>query len=379
MGGSKSPIDPTDSARWPAVTTAAECQGILVAYSGGADSTALLALLHAARVSERPPFSATGPLLAAVHIHHGLLPQADAWLVHAAAQCAAWKIPFFAERVVVDSALARAKGGEAAARVARYRAMAAVAERWGATLAETQEARWRDRPLRVAVALAHHRDDQVETFWFRLMRGAGVRGLTAMVPWAPFPASLRPGNQAKAAPAVECFLWRPLLGLTRAQLRVYLSARALSWVEDPSNCAYGTDPQGALRRNLLRAQVLPFLRTFWPGLDRLSVRTAALMGETQACLDDLALLDDAALADSTGGWRAAAFWALPPHRQRNLLRWAIVQAGHLPPSHARLTEALKQLAGAGRGGKGAQRQVALSGEIALATDRQRVWVIALQR
>jgi tRNA(Ile)-lysidine synthase len=343
----------------PASDLAAHCDGLLVAYSGGVDSTVLLGLLVAARNDGSPPFVSVRPALAAVHVHHGLLTEADGWAQHAKEQCAAWGVPCFVKRVRVDSDVVQAKGLEAAARAARYQAIADVARCWGDELRRDDPR----RPVRIAVVLAHHRDDQVETFWFRLLRGAGVRGLTAMAPWAPMPMQ-------KEDPSLILFLWRPLLALPKAWLIAYAQKQHLFWVEDPTNATYGEAESSRFRRNLLRQRLLPELRRFFPGVDRVTLRTIETMNETQRCLDDLAVQDDAALTHPAGGWHAQHFFALAAHRQHNLIRWAIHCQRKLPPPQARLIAALRQLASATT-----QRQVALTPAIALAADRERIWLM----
>ncbi len=358
MGALPSPLEANWLAGAPASSEAAKCDGLLVAYSGGVDSTVLLALLVAARRDSLPPFTSNRPALAAVHVHHGLLAEADSWVAHAAAQCAAWGVPCFIKRVRVDPAVAHTKGIEAAARVARYQAIADVARHWSETLCETD----RHRPVQIAVVVAHHRDDQVETFWFRLLRGAGVRGLSAMAPWSPLAM-----GKTDASPAL--FLWRPLLLLPKVALIAYAQTHQLPWVEDPTNASYVVAGKGEFRRNFLRQHLLPELRRFFPGVDRVTLRTIETMAEAQRCLDDLAATDDAALAHPAGGWYAKGFFTLATHRQHNLIRWAIYRQTGLPPPQARLAEALRQL-----GTATTLRQVALTPTIDLAADQKRIWL-----
>src|SRR5690606_16347607 len=96
------------------------------------------------------------------------------------------------------------------------------------------------------LALAHHRDDQVETLLLKLLRGAGAEGLGAMRPWRALAAG---------------WLWRPFLDLPRTALADYAQAAGLTWVDDPSN----TDQR--MDRNYLRHRVLPLLRERWPRSD----------------------------------------------------------------------------------------------------------------
>lgn len=378
MGDSSSlPNLRTSRFSWLAVDTAQrESDALLVAFSGGSDSTALLAALVAARKERVAPFAERPLPLAAAHIHHGLQPAADAWVTHCVAQCTAWQIPCFVRRVTVEEEAVGRLGLEAAARAARYRALAAIAQQWGEELFRCGVGRdAHDRPLRITIVTAHHRDDQVETFWFRLLRGSGVRGLTGMRSWERFPVvacgEMEGANPPGEGRRVVLSLWRPLLATAKGALTDALIAAGIPWVEDPTNEQIEAHAHRGWRRNLLRHQLLPELRRLWPGLDRVTVRTAALMMEAQACLTDLAALDDRAVAHPLGGWAREAFARLPDYRQRNLLRWAIHHDHHQPPPAERLSEALRQLTGA-RGRK--PRSFPLTPQVTLHADRDRLWV-----
>ena len=192
---------------------------IAVAFSGGLDSTALL---HA--LSQSPAARERG--LRAIHVDHGLHAQSADWAAHCRRICLACEVPLSVRRVKVerDSGL----GLEAAARRARYSAFADE-------LVDGE-----------MLAFAHHRDDQAETVLLKLLRGAGPEGLGAM-------RSLRPLGKAWA--------WRPLLAITREELRDHVSQSGLEWLDDPSN------EDCSLDRNYLRREVLPSLRSRWPQAD----------------------------------------------------------------------------------------------------------------
>ena len=254
-------------------------QPLLVGYSGGLDSTVLLHALAAV-----PAVRARG--LRALHVHHGLHAGADAWATHCERTCAALGVPLVVARVRVQG------GGEGAARTARHAAFAAhlVAGE--------------------VLALAHHRDDQAETFLLRALRGSGVDGLAAMRRWRPF---------------AQGWLWRPLLALPRAALHDYATRHGLRWIEDPSNA--GTAPD----RNFLRHAVLPLLRGRWPQAEAMFARSAALQAEAAGLLgmEDAALLAKAQPGtDGTLDLRALRDW--PPARRARVLRRWIDQLG-LPP------------------------------------------------
>lgn len=266
---------------------------VLVGFSGGLDSSVLLHWLAAA-----PGQRVAG--LRAVHIHHGLQAQADAWAAHCSAVCAAWGVPLQVVRVAV--ARDGGQGLEAAARHARRDAYAALLQH-GEQL-----------------ALGHHRDDQAETFLLRALRGSGVDGLAAMKPHAPF-----------AAGAV----WRPLLQVARSALLAYAREHALEWIEDPSNCVDEAD------RNFLRLQVMPLLRTRWPQADAAFARSAELSAQSQRLHEgaDQEALQRCAIAP--GVLDTARLQRQPRERRARLLRQWVRNCG-LPPLPAAGVEAIER-------------------------------------
>lgn len=256
---------------------------VFVAYSGGLDSTVLLHALAAMReVRERG--------LRAIHIHHGLSDQADAWTAQCERVCAALGVPLHVARVVVDR---RSKLGlEAAAREARQAALAAQMD---------------DGSL---LALAHHRDDQAETFLLRALRASGPDGLAAMRPLRPF---------------ANGWLWRPLLDVPREALRAYASTHALDFIDDPANETLAHD------RNFLRHKILPLLRERWPHADAALARSAALSAEAAALLaDDDAQILAQARTDDPRVLAIDPLRALPAARRARALRRWIAERG-LPP------------------------------------------------
>lgn len=256
---------------------------LVVGLSGGMDS---VVLLHA--LAMLPEARARG--LRAVHVHHGLHAEADGWLRHCEAACAALDVPLRSVRVEVPRD--GGEGLEAAARHARH----------GAFAAELGEGD--------VLALAHHRDDQAETFLLRALRGSGADGLGAMRAWRRF------GHG---------WLWRPLLGYPRARLLAYAQGHDLRWVEDPGN----RDPR--FDRNFLRQQVLPLLGERWPRALASLARSAELSGEAA----DLLANED---ADCLARLRTAdahvisrdGLQALPAARRARVLRRWVEELG-LPP------------------------------------------------
>lgn len=170
---------------------------------------------------------------------------------------------------------------------------------------------------------AHHLNDQAETLLLQLLRGAGPKGLAAM-------AGVQYRRGWRAAH------WRPLLGVTRADLLDYARAHQLVWVEDESN------QDTRYRRNALRLSVLPLLNMHFPGADVTLARAAGLQAEAAELLDDLARLD-AVRAISGDRLDCLGLNALSMPRARNLLRYFIEQHGHPLPNARQLHEALQQL------------------------------------
>jgi len=270
-----------------------------VGYSGGVDSTVLLHLLHRWRAAHPG-----APALSALHINHGLQSAAEAWQRHCEELCRSLRIPILPVAVHVPA------GGEAAARDARYRAFS--------------------RQLRpgAVLFLGHHLDDQVETFFLRLLRGAGVEGLAAM----PRRRALGDGE-----------LVRPLLDVSRGELEDYAARHRLAYVVDPSN------RNTAMDRNFLRLEVLPLLASRWPAYRQSVARASAHLARAALALDDVpatvhSVLGDPglpldAVVDGAGGSGA--------NRVRAWLR----ARGCRVPDHAPLAEFLRQLQEAGGDGR----------------------------
>ena len=261
-----------------------------IAFSGGLDSTVLLHLL--ATLSQHHAL----PALSAIHVHHGLQAAAEAWPDHCRSVCAALGVPLD----VVNVQVRPGASIERAAREARY----------GAFVAATHG--------NEVLLTAQHRDDQAETLLFRLLRGAGVRGLAAM----PRQRPLGLGH-----------LLRPLLEVSRAELETYATQQSLSWIDDPSN----DDHRYA--RNYLRQRVFPLLAGHWPQASATLARSAAHMGEAQGLLDDLARIDLAqAVTPDAFDWLGlqslvlAPLQALSPARQRNALSHWLAPLTLLPDS-----------------------------------------------
>ena len=265
---------------------------VTVAFSGGLDSTVLLATLCRIQLPGR---------IRAAHVDHGLHPRSAEWAEHCARVAADHGVELVGVRVAVDRE--SGEGLEAAAREARYGALRdlLVPGEWLLT--------------------AHHADDQLETVLLRMLRGTGIRGLRGIIGFG----QLDPG-----------WLGRPLLGFTREELRAEADARGLTWIDDPSNLEPRHD------RNYLRLRVLPALRERWPAVAQQAERLAEQASEAEQLLEAVAAEDARALA---APWHVprATLAALDQARQRNLLRHLLREMGLDTPSARKLDELRRAL------------------------------------
>jgi tRNA(Ile)-lysidine synthase len=261
-----------------------------LAFSGGLDSRVLLSVL----LEAKKHFNFD---LSAVHVHHGLSPNADAWAAFCVESCKSVDVLCQVFRVNVDKT--SGLGIEAAARQARYQALLAC------------EADF--------VVLAHHQDDQSETFLIQLLRGAGVKGLSAM-----------------AAFDLQRRLLRPLLNISRDELEAYAENAKLNWVEDESNQDIYFD------RNFIRHELSPILAQRFPSFKIALARSAGHMAETSSLLDELAILDAETCVQDTR-LNLVAIGQLSSARAKNLMRWWLASLGFVLPNKERLDEMLKQL------------------------------------
>ena len=271
---------------------------IAVAVSGGADSVALLHALVAAGVQPA----------GALTVHHGLSPDADAWVECVAGHAASLGVPHLVERI--EPVVARGRGIEEAARTARYDALDALAARCGADV----------------LALAHHADDMAETVLLQALRGAGPAGLAAMPTLQRTPVGWR---------------WRPLLEVPRAELAAYVARHGLRAMHDASN----DDVRFA--RNALRHRVMPAIGQHFPAYRRTLARLARLAAQAESMLDEVAHADLAAVMEPRAALgeplRRSRWLALSAPRRARVLRLWLAQAGLRAPSYARLAEMQRQL------------------------------------
>ncbi|MBV8210887.1 MAG: tRNA lysidine(34) synthetase TilS [Burkholderiaceae bacterium] len=282
---------------------------LLVAYSGGRDSTALLSIVRQLREARASGFSRPH----AVHVHHGLQREADSWVQHCERLCAQMDVPLTVRRVRVER---RGTGVEAAAREARYRVLEEVARELGAQI----------------VLTAHHLDDRLETFLLQWIRGAGPEGLSGM-------ARQREFDGAGAGIA----LLRPLLEVPRERIEEYVARKELAFVDDPSN----SDQR--LERNAVRLRVVPELARLRTGFRTAAARSIELLAEAAEVLRSVAREDLQVCArDAPASMlRIDRLAALPQARRVLVVREWLAQAGLPSPPRARLREALQQALHAG--------------------------------
>lgn len=267
---------------------------LAVGLSGGADSTALLTAC-----ARRWPGQ-----VHALHVHHGLQAAADDFEAHCLALCRRLDVPLHVRRV--DARHAAGQSPEDAARQARYTALEGL-------LLDIEP------PVR-SVAIAQHADDQIETILLALSRGAGVAGLAAM-----------PQTWHRAG-----WDWhRPLLQVSASDVREWLRAQDIAWIEDPSN----SDER--YTRNRIRRQLLPTLDAVFPQFRDTFARSADNAAQAAELLDELAQMDLACVGSPPD---IAQLRSLSRARQANVLRRWLRQSHATTPSSAQLGALLDQVA-----------------------------------
>jgi tRNA(Ile)-lysidine synthase len=296
---------------------------IAVAYSGGADSTALLLMC-----AEQYPGQ-----MQAIHIHHGLQAAADDFAAHCQASCDALKVPLHIVHVQARNAVGDSP--EDAARRARYGALSAKVLELNQALAQQNIAQAAIK----TIVIAQHADDQVETLLLALSRGAGLPGLAAM------PARWQRDGVEFA---------RPLLEVPAPEIRAWLAARGLrarhpgsanigeGWIEDPTN----QDVQ--FTRNRIRHTLMPALQATFPQFRETFARSARHAAQAQVLLAQVATEDIAKVGNPP---RIAVLQNLSAERQANALRYWLKTSHHVAPSAAQLDELQSQIAACTNRGK----------------------------
>lgn len=254
------------------------CKEAVVAFSGGADS---VALLHWLKYN-------TDIKLTAVHVNHQINTSSTDWELFCRDFCKDHDIRFFSAKANIDAS----KNLEANARDARYKILAEFPQRW--------------------VFTAHHADDQTETFFLKLLRGSGIQGLTGI------------REQQYMSSYNGMFLIRPLLCTTKSEIYVYLQDHGLEYVVDPSNSTIEQD------RNKFRNVIIPEIQKYFPSFNKSLIRSINAIRDANICLEELAQLDIDRTADLIDGefvFRIEDLKELFPHRIRNLILYILKDEG----------------------------------------------------
>jgi tRNA(Ile)-lysidine synthase len=266
-----------------------------IALSGGMDSVVLLHFLH-------KTFPALN--ISAIHVNHQLLPEAKDFEKHCKIICKQWKIPLKVVRVNIEKKPRESL--EAKARTARYDVFKKILKKDDILL------------------MAHHLDDQAETFLFQVLRGAGLKGASAM----PAISALGKG-----------FLVRPLLSFSRESLSNYARYHQLEWINDPSNIDTQFD------RNYLRHEIFPLLKSRWPEVSKIFARFSEHCAEQEKLLQQLAKTE---AATCQGKYLNTLYipklMAFSLTQQKNILRHFMQENNLRPPSEKILAEILNMCA-----------------------------------
>lgn len=255
----------------------------LIGLSGGVDSVVLLHLF-----AQQPHLN-----LRAVHIHHGLSPNADSWLAFCQQLCHRYNVPLISQKVHVQGD----SGLEANARNARYQAISQLIS-----------------PNEVFVT-AHHLDDQVETFFLALKRGSGIKGLSAMQAvsnWQNFA------------------IFRPLLSISKTSILHYAEQQKLQWINDESNADNRFD------RNFLRNQILPELNQRWSHFSQMVARSAQHCTDQQTLIEELLTEELSRRIGENQQLDITNFAQFSPLKQQQLVRLWLEKNGITMPSTAQL-------------------------------------------
>lgn len=271
-----------------------------VAFSGGADSTALLAACAAKWPGQ----------VVALHVNHGLQQAASDFELQCRRTCDALNVPLTIQKV--DASARPGQSPEDAARQARYKAFDALTPAISA------------RAAIKSIAIAQHADDQVETILLALSRGAGLAGLSAM-----------PGHWQRNG--VD--FYRPFLLVAGADLRVWLAEKSIGFVEDPTNADL------RYTRNRIRAKLLPELESAFPHFRDTLARSASHAAQAQGLLDELAATDFAVVANSEVRLPLIQrVQKLSLGRQANVIRFWLKSTHGVIPSSTQLDQLLHQIA-----------------------------------
>lgn len=266
---------------------------LLIAYSGGVDSSVLLHLL--ANINKNHH----ALNLSAIHINHNLSPNAKLWQTHCMQNGSRLGISCDCVSVTISRA-----GGESLennARLARYKAFAA-------TNAEV-------------IILAHHKNDQVETIFSQFLRGSDIHNLAAMQEFSWYKHKL---------------LWRPLLGIDKQAILAYAKEHNLNYIEDESNL----DSQ--YLRNFIRNELLPLIKNRDPHIDQKILTTGQNIARTLSLVDEITIEDLNNCLESPDIINLTKLKQLSSNRQNSMLNLFIKQHGFKLPSQKHLNEFIRQ-------------------------------------
>ncbi len=275
-------------------------QTLIVAFSGGRDSHVLLHALAQIQTQFNFNFNFN---LNAIHVNHGLQPNAPKWASHCVELCEQYRIPF--DVIELKLTIPPGESLEDIARQARYEA---VAQKIHANH---------------ILLTAHTQDDQAETFLLQSIRGAGPKGLAGVAAWKKL-------GQGKLA--------RPLLTVSRQSIALYAKKHKLQWIDDTSNSDL------RFRRNFLRHEVLPVLDSLHPNVARCLARSATHCQQTQDLLDTyLAQELDIIRGEAPNTLKIGPLAMLSPIKQQQIIRYWLGTLGFPLPSSKKLKELLLQM------------------------------------
>ena len=302
-------------------------KSMTVALSGGVDSVVLLHLLH--QLQKTHHFT-----LKASHVHHGLSKNADKWVKFCEKLCTKLSVPLDVHYIKLPQK--KSLGIEGEARRLRYEKLL--------------------KSKTDLVVLAHHEDDQAETFLLQLIRGAGVKGLSSM---AHFDGTRR--------------LWRPLLNTSRIDIEKYAKKTKLKWIEDESNQNIDFD------RNFIRSKVLPILKNRFSHIIKVISRSSSNLAEAQHLLDDLAKIDLKNYLKSINynhKLKVKTLDKLSNARAKNVLRFWLEINAQLMPSKDLLDELLRQVLTAK---KDATIKIQLSKEFEIRRYQDEIYIVSIKQ
>lgn len=268
-------------------------QTVFVGLSGGLDSSVLLHLLA-------QQFKNTGIELQAIHVHHGLHPQADDWALHCQQQCDALSIRLHTIHITI---IEPSRNLEQQARDARYLAFSSIL------------------PPGSTLALAHHQNDVAETLLLRLMRGSGTNALANMQ-----------CHQKRDAYHV----WRPLLDCSRLALEDYARDHQLTWIDDSSNADQRFD------RNFIRHAVLPLLEQRFPKAPQRLAHSANLLNADAGLLAPMIAASTEQCSEH-GQLLVRPLLALEQSLSSHVVRHWLAKHGQALPGSAAMTEFIQQI------------------------------------